>query len=40
MLLLVRSFSNASGLKCMYFPFQMNIDKDLSENGIDLNDDA
>ena len=39
-ILLVRSFSDTSRLKRKPLPFQMNIDKDLSENGMNLDDDV
>ena len=39
-LLFVRSFHNTSGWKRMPLPFQMNIDKDLSDNGMELDDDV
>jgi hypothetical protein len=39
-ILLVRSFSATTRLKRMPLPFQMNIDKDLSENGMNLDDDV
>ena len=39
-ILLVRSFSDTTRLKRMPLPFQMNIDKDLSENGMNLDDDV
>ena len=37
-ILLIRSFSDIFRLKRMPLPFQMNIDKDLSENGMNLDD--
>ena len=39
-ILLVRSFSVTTRLKRKPLPFQMNIDKDLSENGMNLDDDV
>ena len=39
-LLFVRSFSNAYGLTCMPLPLQMNIDKGLLENIVDLDDNV
>jgi hypothetical protein len=39
-ILLVRSFNDTSRLKRKPLPFQMNIDKGLSENGINLDDDV
>ena len=39
-ILLVRSFSDTSRLKRKPLSFQMNINKDLSENGMNLNDDV
>jgi hypothetical protein len=38
-ILLVRSFSDTIWLKRIPLPFQMNIDKDLSENGMNLDND-
>lgn len=39
-LLLVLSFSNTFLLKHILLPFQININKDLLENDIDLDDDV
>ena len=38
-ILLVRSFNDSTRLKRMPLSFQMNIDKDFSENGMNLDDD-
>ena len=38
--LLVQSFHNTSGWKRLSLPFHMNIDKDLLDDGMDLNDDV
>jgi hypothetical protein len=39
-IVLVRSFSDTSRLKRKPLPFQMNTDKNLSENGMNLDDDV
>ena len=39
-ILLVYSFSDTARLKRMPLPFQMNIDKDHSKSGMNLDDDV
>ena len=39
-ILLVRCFSDTTRLKRMPLSFQINIDKDLLENGMNLHDDV
>jgi hypothetical protein len=39
-LLLVHSFDNTSRWKRLPLPLQVNINKDLSNNGVDLDDDV
>jgi hypothetical protein len=39
-ILFVRSFNDTSRLKRKPLSFQMNINKDLSENGMNLDDDV